>query len=137
FTIPTAAGAAGKSDFSELAGRYKGPASISIGPESGFGQATVNVKVPRSGRSAIISVFGSVVANGSAIPLSGRIKLRGRRSFAVNSLVFNLLPAPGAQGNFKALRNRTTFSAPWAFDANSGAIRGDIRLSPNGRRIEI
>jgi len=128
-----------KPDFTELRGRYSGSGTVSVvNPEgettsSGAGPVTITINVPRSGRSAEIIVNGAVVVEGNSVPLFGRIRMSGRRNYQIGQFLFSVLDGPGARGKFKAMRNKTTFSAPWTAGGDSGRIVGSLAVSRNGK----
>jgi hypothetical protein len=96
FPLATLSARSKQPDFSEFKGNYTGTTVLTVTTGSAntiSGRASINVAVPRNGRSAVATITGSVTA-ATTFPLFGTLTMTKSRLSASDAL-FNLFPTAG------------------------------------------
>jgi hypothetical protein len=123
---------AGKPDFSEFKGNYTGTNVLNIGMTLS-GPATIQVAVPGKGRSAVVTINGSVTSGSTTIPLSNTFTLTKSALTASNAL-FGLTPTSGFTIPGKLSRNGFNATGPTAVNTTPVLIQTTVKVKPKGKK---
>jgi hypothetical protein len=117
-------------DLSAFRGKLKGTMSLSVGAATATGPSSVNVIVPKSGRSATFNISGSVSASGTTYPLSNTFTFHPSKNFTVQDLVFHFLggSTTSASGKYSSTKRNINYSAPFNYQTSTGTVSGTIRV---------
>jgi hypothetical protein len=135
----TFAKARGKVALSDFDGNYKGTLTYSVGGGVFVlqGPVSLSFKTLKSGKSATVTVRGSLSQSGMTLPVSAKISLNNG-NFQIDNFVFNTI----AQGSYPGFGTYTRLKRAIAF-AGSAPIgqvipfSGSFQTSTKGRRQSI
>jgi len=135
----TFAKARGKVALSDFDGNYNGTVTYSVagGAFVVQGPVSLSFKTLKSGKSATVTVSGSLSQNGVTFPVSGKISLKNG-NFQIDNFVFNTI----AQGSYPGFGSYTRSRRAIDFQgiASVGQVipfSGSIRTGTKGRRQKI
>jgi hypothetical protein len=127
---------AAKAGFAEFEGTFKGkPTGIVYSSLSMTATVNIAVKVPKSGKQAVVTVTGFVVYSGSTFPLSGTMVFT-RNTVTVSDVLFNLLAAPGPGSGSVALNKRgtaLTYNVVYPPEPTI-PMSGAMKVNPQGKK---
>jgi len=130
-TLSTVAQARTFPDLSAFGGKkLTGTITLNFSGAFSFtGPATVNVVVPKSGRSATFNISGSISASGTTYPLTNTFTFSPSKNFTVQDLVFHFPAATtGASGKYSSTKRIINYSAPFNYQTSSGTVSGTVRV---------
>ncbi len=138
FTIPAALAKKQPADFSPFAGNYNGSILLSLGSVSYPGNATINIRGPRSGKSAIATINGSISGGGSTAPFSGTFTFNAK-TFVTSDLLLNLGGSATTADTVPSKLKKTKISAsgPFTYTNVTGTIQCLTNVRPQGKKKKL
>jgi hypothetical protein len=129
FTLSAAAEAKTFPDLSAFRGHMKGTLSLSSSGITYGGSSSLNVIVPKSGRSATFNISGSISGGGTTVPLSNVLTFSSSRVFTAQDLLFHLSTTTGASGKYSSSKRSINYSGRFNYqNTTTGTVSGTVRV---------
>ena len=123
--------------FEEFEGTFKpagGLISVSGSPVASI-NATMKVKVPKNGKSAVISISGIAFAGSTAIPVSGTFSLKKSSASTTEVALSTLGVGLPAAGTGKLTGKGKVYSFAMSVPSAPGVFAsGTFKVSPQGKK---
>jgi hypothetical protein len=128
-----------KVTLSDFKGNYTGTVTLSI-PGSNItasGPVSLSFKTLKSGKSATVTVNGSVSANGTTLPVSATISLKNG-SYSIDNFVFHLEGGalPGS-GSYVRTKRAINFQGTATVNNTTYGFSGGFQTSTKGHKQKI
>ncbi|MDD5201052.1 MAG: hypothetical protein PHC88_14770 [Terrimicrobiaceae bacterium] len=137
FAIPSAHAKKTPPDFTPFRGTFTGVATLATSGGAFPGPVTISIQVPKNGRSAMVTVSGSITATGTTLPFSGNISL-AHGTFTVSEILFNALGNLGsATGTYTLKKNSVSLFSQLTVTGTPVTITAAIRTSTAGRKQKV
>jgi hypothetical protein len=131
---------ANKATLSNFKGNYSGTVTLSI-PGSNVtatGPVSLSFKTPKSGKSATVTVNGSVSANGTTLPVAATISLKNG-VFSIDNVIFSTF-LPGAfpaVGSYTHTKKAINFQGNATVNNTPIFFGGAFQTSTKGHKQRI
>jgi len=99
-------------------------------------QAAITVKVPKSGKSATVTVSGFAAANGSTLPVSNTLVFTPK-SAVLSDVLFGIVGSNAVPGSGKATLNKKGSRLNYTLSvavAPTALINGSMQVQPLGKK---
>jgi hypothetical protein len=129
-----------KVTLSDFKGNYTGVATLSVPSASlsASGPVSLSFKTLKSGKSATVTVNGSISANGTTVPVSATISLKNG-VFSIDNFVFNTLAQgsfPGS-GSYTRTKRMINFQGTATVTNTTFPFSGAFQTSTKGHKQKI
>ncbi|HEY8903846.1 MAG TPA: hypothetical protein VIM48_09065 [Chthoniobacterales bacterium] len=128
-TLSTTAEAKTFPDLSAFRGHVKGTITLFSSGTNITGPASVNVIVPKSGRSATFNISGSFSFGGTTLPVSNILTFTSSRVFTAQDLLFHISTTTGASGKYSSSKRSINYNGRFNYqNTTTGTVSGAIRV---------